>query len=163
MLRLHNIWEYLTLGEKRMRKFENILNGTEFQQYKFWNKLNMGPTFQKIYAYKDTKYNSENILDLLRFLRNIKEHHMEYELSIEEADYEVQRLYPNFLNKLYTCLYEGTFYCIYIWFIYVYVNINCFPQVLILRNIIFLIFFWVHMFMTLRLTMIHPNLMDIVL
>lgn len=82
--------------------FVMILNGIEFQRYKYWNDLNrMVPTFKQIYEHKDDAYKGESLLDLLRFLST---HYMKYDISIEDVDSEVQKLYPNFLDKLYTHL-----------------------------------------------------------
>ncbi|KAL6274309.1 hypothetical protein ACE6H2_025001 [Prunus campanulata] len=106
------IWHWLNESDTCKGKFKKLLDdGEEFQQYKnTWNDVgNMSSTFESVYNFKKKSgYKGESVWDLLRFLRNIYEHYLQYNISIEDADCEVRKLYPNFLDKLYPYIwYEG--------------------------------------------------------
>lgn len=58
----------------------------------------MSRRFRKVYKY--SKYDGECVWDLLKFFRDVDLVHPPY----KDADTEVRRLYPNFLDEIYTIL-----------------------------------------------------------
>ncbi|CAB4318425.1 unnamed protein product [Prunus armeniaca] len=82
-------------------KFKRILDGRAFHQYRKWNRKDMVREFQEVYYHSNSKYDGESVWDLVEFLKDVYVHHNPRDLTLEAADAEVKRLYPNFLEKIH--------------------------------------------------------------
>ncbi|KAI5319984.1 hypothetical protein L3X38_039692 [Prunus dulcis] len=85
-------------------KFKRILDGRAFHKYRKWNRKDMVREFQEVYNCSYSTYDGESVWDLVVFLKDIYVHHNPRDLTLEAADAEVKRLYPNFLEKIYAII-----------------------------------------------------------
>ncbi|VVA40756.1 PREDICTED: LOC109950766, partial [Prunus dulcis] len=104
--RYHRKWEIVG----KHKAVEKALRSSDFDHFKSWNRTpvlsNMNKFMKGVYYHNSGNYSGE-VTELLRYLRNLYNHYYQLKaltVNIVDVDSGVQRLFPGFLELLYTHL-----------------------------------------------------------
>ncbi|CAB4304970.1 unnamed protein product [Prunus armeniaca] len=104
--RYHRKWDIVG----KQKAVEKALRSSDFDHFKSWNRTpvlsNMNKFMKGVYYHSSGNYSGE-VTELLRYLRNLYNHYYQSKaltVNIVDVDSGVQRLFPGFLELLYTHL-----------------------------------------------------------
>ncbi|XP_034197673.1 uncharacterized protein LOC117613136 [Prunus dulcis] len=87
---------------RTLRRFCEFERSKSFGGYLPWNTKKMAGWMTDIYDYKHAnKYDGNRPADLIRFVKNIRNHYAKKKVPIEVVDAEVRRLYSEFFNEVH--------------------------------------------------------------